>query len=49
MKLRQFLMDKFSGRRRAFVDKPYEPKEVVKTLAGLIDKHKTVASQISSR
>jgi hypothetical protein len=49
MKLRRFLIDKFSGRCRAFVDKPYEPDEVVETLVGLIDKNKTVASEVLSR
>ena len=33
--LRQFLMDKFSGRCRAFVDKPYTPEEVVNVLTTL--------------
>ena len=36
MKLRQFLIDKFSGRCRAFVDKPYEPDEVVEALTQLM-------------
>lgn len=35
--LRQFLLDKFAGRCRAFVDKPYEPSEVVETLTGLMN------------
>ncbi len=35
--LRQFLLDKFSGRCRAFVDKPYEPSEVVETLTRLMN------------
>ena len=33
--LRQFLIDKFAGRCRAFVDKPYTPTEVVETIARL--------------
>lgn len=33
--LRQFLMDKFAGRCRAFVDKPYTPDEVVKVVSDL--------------
>lgn len=35
--LRQFLLDKFAGRCRAFVDKPYEPSEVVETLTRLMN------------
>jgi len=34
--LRQFLMDKFSGRCRAFVDKPFTPEEVVGALSALL-------------
>ena len=33
--LRQFLIDKFTGRCRAYVDKPYTPDEVVETLTRL--------------
>jgi CheY-like chemotaxis protein len=33
--LRQFLVDKFAGRCRAFVDKPYEPDQVVEALTRL--------------
>ena len=33
--LRQFLVDKFAGRCRAFVDKPYQPEEVVEALSRL--------------
>ena len=33
--LRQFLIDKFAGRCRAFVDKPYQPAEVVEVIARL--------------
>jgi len=33
--LRQFLVDKFAGRCRAFVDKPYKPSEVVEALTKL--------------
>ena len=34
--LRQFLVDKFAGRCRAFVDKPYSPEEVVGKLSELV-------------
>jgi len=33
--LRQFLIDKFAGRCRAFVDKPYQPAEVVEAITRL--------------
>ena len=33
--LRQFVVDKFAGRCRAFVDKPYQPAEVVEVIARL--------------
>ena len=33
--LRQFLIDKFAGRCRAFVDKPYTPEKVVEVITGL--------------
>ena len=33
--LRQFVVDKFAGRCRAFVDKPYQPAEVVEVITRL--------------
>ena len=33
--LRQFVVDKFAGRCRAFVDKPYKPTEVVEVITRL--------------